>query len=71
MKRAIAIIFAVIALLLCGCSNKVEEAKMLFDAGDYQGAIEAADNALDEDADVDLIAEEKEINDNAIYEFQM
>ena len=71
MKRAVAVVLAVMVLLLCGCSNKVEEAQMLFDAGDYQGAIEVADSALDEDADADLIAEAKEIKANAIYELQM
>ena len=70
MKRAIAIIFAVIVLLLCGCSNKVEEAKMLFDAGDYQGAIEVADEVLSEDSDSEVTSEATEIKAKSLYEIQ-
>ena len=70
MKRVIAGILAVVALLLCGCSNKVDQAQAMLDAGDYQGAIEAADSALDEDINAELTVEAKEIKANAIYELQ-
>ena len=70
MKRVIAVILVAAALLLCGCSNKVDQAQARLDAGDYQGAIEAADSALGSDIDEEFIDEINKIKTNAIYNQQ-
>ena len=70
MKRAIAIIFAVIVLLLCGCSNKVEQAQAMLDNGDYQGAIEIAEEILDGDSGNEATSEATEIKAIALYKLQ-
>lgn len=59
MKRAVAVILAAITLLLCGCSNKVEEAQRLLDNGDYKGAIELAEELLESGEDASVANEIK------------
>ena len=70
MKKIVAVILAAITLLLCGCSNKVEEAQEMLDSGDYHGAIEAAEEILGGDSDSEATLDATEIKARALYELQ-
>lgn len=67
MKRVAAIVLTVIILLLCGCSNKVEEAQSLLDSGDYQGAIEVAEEILSGDDNEEMFSAATNIKIDATY----
>lgn len=70
MKRCFAVVLAAIILLLCGCSNKVDEAQKLLDSGYYHEAIDKVDNVLPEIKDAELAAKAREIKAGAIYKLQ-
>ena len=70
MKRVVAVILVAVTLLLCGCSNKLEEAQTMLDSGDYYGAIDMVEEVFVESPDSEAIADATEIKAIALYELQ-